>query len=197
SLLIEAQTLHERLTGGGNDESIGLVVRLALVCALRGDGEAALNHLALADALADSQSEADVQVHNRLATRALAHATAGQIALALAAAAAMQSPPAALSPQAGVRVLRSRAMALRKSGDVAAAEAVAAQALLVAAQSTCSALERGLAWVEAARCSAALGMPVQARQHFHAALAAWAAGQVDGPLMLRPVQLEIEALPKT
>lgn len=197
SLLIEAQTLHERLTGGGNDESIGLVVRLALVCALRGDGEAALNHLALADALADSQSEADVQVHNRLATRALAHATAGQIALALAAAAAMQSPPAALSPQAGVRVLRSRAMALRKSGDVAAAEAVAAQALLVAAQSTCSALERGLARVEAARCSAALGMPVQARQHFHAALAAWAAGQVDGPQMLRPVQLEIEALPKT
>jgi hypothetical protein len=41
SLIVEADALHQRLTGGVNDEGIGLAVRCSTICALR--------HLARAD----------------------------------------------------------------------------------------------------------------------------------------------------
>ena len=204
SLLIEAQALHQRLTAGENHESIGLAVRLSTVCALRGDGEAALLHIARADALAERFGEAEAHMRTRASARALAQATAGQSALVLAATAAAAAaaatpvlPPSALAQPslAEVRTLRARAMALRQSGLIEAAAAAAGQAVAVAARGASCGLESGLALAEAARCSAALGLPLQARQQFLAALAAWQAAQVDGPQVLRPVQLELAALP--
>ena len=42
SLVAQCEALHERLTGGVNDEGIALTSRHSLICALRGDGEGAL-----------------------------------------------------------------------------------------------------------------------------------------------------------
>ena len=198
SLLLEAQALHERLTAGHNNESIGLAVRLGLVCALRGDGDAAMQHMVLADALADRFGEAAVHARVRHSVRSLAQAAAGRSAAVLAATAeAAPVQPSSLLAQsslAEVRLLRARAMALRRSGLIEAAAIAAGQAIAAAAQGGSCGLESGLAGAEAARCSVALGRPQQARQQFLAALAAWDAGQVDGPQVLRPVQSELAAL---
>ena len=194
TLLAQADALHQRLTGGVNDEGISLAVRRGLVCALRGDGAGALRHVARADALAVGIAEAEVLTFNRAAVRALAQATAGQDALALAGTTQTPPPPVALVSQASVRMLRARAMALRHAGSVADASVAAEQGLAVAAQGGCSGLEHGLAWAEAARCSLASGQGVQAQQRFRAALAAWEAGQVDGPPLRVPVQAELAML---
>ena len=198
SLLLEAQALHERLTAGENHESVGLAVRLATVCALRGEGAAALRHIARADEWAERFGEAEVQGRARAALRELAQATADHrltVPADTLATSARSVSALGLASEGGVRTLRARAIALRSSGSIDAAATAADQAVAAAAQDVCSGLERGLAWAEAARCSAARGLPQQARQQFLAALAAWQAGQVDGPQVLRAVQLELAALP--
>ena len=194
ALLAQADALHERLTGGVNDEGISITVRRGLVCALRGDGAEALRHVARADAWAAGIAEAEVLTFNRAAVRALAQVAAGQDALVLASTTPTPRPPVASTSQASVRMLRSRAMALRHAGSVADASVAAEQGLAVAAQGGCSGLEHGLAWAEAARCSVASGQWVQAQQRFSAALAAWEAGQVDGPLLRGRVQAELALL---
>ena len=173
-------------------------MRLGLVCALRGDGDAAMQHMVFADALVDRFGEAAVHARVRHSVRSLAQAAAGRSAAVLAAtaAAAPVQPTSTLaqSSLAEVRLLRARAMALRRSGLIEAAAIAADQAIAAAAQGGSCGLESGLAGAEAARCSVALGRPQQARQQFLAALAAWDAGQVDGPQVLRPVQSELAAL---
>ena len=195
ALLVQAGSMHERLTGGVNEEGIGLFTRRSLICALLGDGTGALRHVARADEMADScGGEAEVLALDRASVRVLAQATAGQVTQALASADAIEEYRGRLSAQAGVRLLRARAMALRRAGSTASACATAEQALESVAASGCSGLEHGLALAEAARCNLAAGATARAEQQFRAALAAWEAGQVDGPALLEPVQVELAAL---
>ena len=193
ALLMDAQVMHERLTGGNNDEGASLCVRAAIVCALRGDGAQGLLHLSCADAWVQAGSEAQVLTFNREAARALAQVVAGHPALALATTQAM-SPPGAVASHAALRMLRVRAMALRQLGEIAQASAAAEQAIATAQNLHGAGLERGLAWAEAARCSLAAGLASKAQQQFRAGLAAWQQAQVDGAALVAPVQLELAAL---
>lgn len=195
-LLVEAQVMHERLTGGHNDEGISLCVRLAVVCALRGDGRQGLLHVGCADAMLQASTEAEVLTFNREAARALAQVVAGHPALALATTAAM-SPPGAVASHAAVRMLRVRAIALRQLGETSQASAAAEQVIATAQNLHGAGLERGLAWAEAVRCSLASGLASKAQQQFRAGLAAWQEAQVDGTAMVASVQFELAALDDT
>ncbi len=196
ALLEQAAAMHERLTGGINDESIGLFRRLSLICALRGDGAGALRQIARADAMAEScgGNEATVLALDRASVRTLAQATTAQVEQALAGADAIEAYREWLPAQARVRAQRARALALRCAGSTASACAAAEQALESVAAGGCPALEHGLALAEAARCNLTVGATAQAEQQFRAALAVWETGQVDGPAVLQPVQVELAAL---
>ena len=196
ALLIEALAMHERLTNGNNHEGDGLCVRLAIVCALQGDGAQGLLHLSYADVWVQASSEAQVLTFNREAARALAQVVAGHPALALATTEAML-PPGAMASHAAVRMLRVRAMALRQLGDTHHASVAAEQAIAAAQHLHGAGLERGLAWAEAARCSLAAGQVLKAQQQFRAGLAAWHEAQVDGAALVVSLQLELAALDDT
>jgi serine/threonine-protein kinase len=176
-----AATLHEQLTGGANDEGVGLLTWLGLVNALRGNAIDALAHLDRADALRGGRAEADVLTRARGAARALALAGAGRNAEALAATDALLDACAPRLGTIAVRLLRVRAMALRQSGSTTAACSAAAQAL-AAVDAACLALEHGLALDEAARCSLAADDPSAAQARWREALDVWERGQVDGPV---------------
>lgn len=195
ALLEQASALHERLTGGVNEEGIGLFTRRGLIRALRGDGADALQHVARADALAAGcRGEAEARTLERASVRMLAQATAGQTAQALATADAIEPSRERLPAQARVRVLRARALALRVAGSTAAARGAAEQALASIAAHGCPGIEHGLALAEAARCERAAGATARAEALFGAALATWASAQVDGAALLQPVQQELVAL---
>ena len=194
SLLARSETLHERLTGGVNDEGIGLANRHSLICALRGDGEGAMRHLERLDALAAASGEAATLAIERFPVRVLTLTTAGEYARALDHATAMQSHVAGLSDTALVRLQRARAFALRITASHAGACAAAEEAVAVAAHGSCAALEHGLALSEAAHCNLAAGEPGKAELQWRAALAAWDAGQVDGPAVLQPVHAALSQL---
>ena len=91
-------------------------------------------------------------------------------------------------------MLRVRAMALRRLGEIAQASIAAEQALAVAQDLHGGGLERGLAWAEAARCSLAAGHASKTQQQFRAGLLAWQEAQVDGAALVAPVRLELAAL---
>jgi len=198
TLFAEADALHQSLTGGVNHEGLTLLNWRGLICALRGDGAGALHHLERADEVAGRvASDDEVDMLDRESVRVLAQAIAGQTALALACADAIQLRLARLPGQAvvaQVRLLRARALALRQAGSAALACEAAEQAVAAAAQGGCFSLEHGLALVEAARCHQAAGAPAPAEQQWRAALAVWQAGQVDGPALLQPVHAELAAL---
>jgi len=198
TLFAEADALHQRLTGGVNDEGLTLLIWRSLACALRGDGETALRHVARADELAGRvASEAEVHSVDRESVRVLALATAGHTAGALTGADAIQLRLARLPGQAvvaRVRLLRARAMALRQAGSAALAREAAEQAVAAAEQGGCNSLEHGLALAEAARCHQASGTTAQAAPQLRAALAVWQAGQVDGRALLQAVHAELAAL---
>ncbi|MDQ2928430.1 MAG: serine/threonine protein kinase [Pseudomonadota bacterium] len=195
SLFEGATALHDKLTGGANDEGVTQRTWLALCCALRGDGEAALTHLERAAAVVGISDETGVQTRVRGSVRALALATAGHNEPALAAIAAMLG----LSPRPwrgtiAVRLLRTRAMALRQGGAIGEAS-VAASDALSAVDASCSALEHGLSLAEAARCDVAAGQTEEANRRRRETLSVWQAGQVDGPTLLQGIQTELGAPP--
>ncbi len=194
SLVAQSEALHERLTGGVNDEGIGLASRHSLVCALRGDGQGAVRHLARLDALAAARGEAEALAIDRFPLRVLVLATAGQSAQALAHADAMQPHLASLSATAQVRLQRARALALRLSGSTTGARRAAELALSIAAEGECVGLEHGLALAECAHCNLACGAGHKAALQWRAALDVWEAGQVDGPELLQPVRAELALL---
>jgi serine/threonine protein kinase len=194
SLVAQSEALHERLTGGVNDEGIAQASRHSLLCALRGDGEGALRQLARVDALAAASGEAEAPAIDRFPLRVLVLATAGQHAEALAHADAMQPQLASLPAISRVRLQRARALALRLAGSLQSARDAAEQAVASAAEGGCAGLEHGLALAEAACCQLAAGAPERAEQRWRAALSAWAEGQVDGPEVLQPVQAELARL---
>ncbi|MEO8344298.1 MAG: serine/threonine-protein kinase [Betaproteobacteria bacterium] len=200
ALVVQSEALHERLTGGVNDEGITQAMRHSLICALRGDGEGAVRHLERADALAAATGDAERLASDRLPLRVLALATAGRSAKAVEHADAMRLHVATLSDNALVRdtalvrLQRARAFALRTAGSPDDARAVAENAVAVAAQGGCTALEHGLALAEAAHCLAATGAHAQADLQWRAALSVWDAGQVDGPEVLQPVHAALALL---
>ena len=71
SLVTQSEALHERLTGGVNDEGIALASRHSLICALRGDGQGALRHLERVDTWAAAGGEAEAQAIDRFPVRVL------------------------------------------------------------------------------------------------------------------------------
>ena len=194
ALVAQSEALHERLTGGVNDEGIALTNRHSLICALRGDGQGALRHLARVDALAVASGEADALGRDRFPVRVLVLATAGQPAQALDHAAAMEPHLASLSDTARVRAYRARALALRLTGSPKSGRSAVEAALSIAAEGGCIGLEHGLALAEAARCSLATGDPSDAALQWRAALTTWEAGQVDGAEVLQPVHAELALL---
>ncbi|MEO6277235.1 serine/threonine-protein kinase [Roseateles sp.] len=194
ALLVQADALHERLTGGANSEAMGMLGWRGLVAALRGEGQGALQHIARADEMALQWGEAEVIALERASVRVLAQATAGASAQALAGADALDGALPRLPGTSKVRLLRARAMALRHAGSAANAVAAAEQALEAAAQGGCWALEHGLALAEAARCHLAAGATAEAERLLRAALSVWEAGQVDGIELLQPAQLELKSL---
>jgi eukaryotic-like serine/threonine-protein kinase len=193
-LLEQADVLHRRLTGGVNHEAVQLAAGRCRNATLRGDGDAALRHLAHAVTLAAELGGAAVYAVEHAAARVLAQAVSGQCESALAGADAMLLQPAALSATARAGLLRVRVIALRQLGSVALACEAAEQALAAAQAGEPSGLGHGLVCAEAARCSLAAGEPAKAIEQFRAALARWEAGQVDGPELIQPVQAELEAL---
>jgi len=194
ALLVQADALHERLTGGVNSEAMAIQGWRGLVAALRGDGQGALQHIARAQEMALHYGEAEVHTLDRASVRVLAQATAGASTAALAGAGAMDDALPRLPPTSRLRLMRARAMALRRAGSAANAIAAAEQALEAAAQDGCWALEHGLALAEAARCHLAAEAPAKAERLLCAALSVWEAGQIDGIELLQPVQFELEAL---
>ena len=194
SLVAQSEALHERLTGGVNDEGIWLANRHGLICALRGDGQGALRHLGRVNTLAAASGEAEALGRDRFPLRVLALATSGQSAEALAHADAMEPHLASLADTARVRTHRARSLAFRLAGSPENGRSAAEVALSIAAEGDCIGLEHGLALAEAARCSLALGSPAEAARQLHAALAVWEDGQVDGPELLRPVHAELALL---
>jgi eukaryotic-like serine/threonine-protein kinase len=193
-LLEQADVLHRRLTGGVNHEAVQLAGGRCRNATLRGDGDAALRHLAHAATLAAELGGSAAYAVEHAAARALAQAVSGQHASALAGADAMLLQPAALSATARAGLLRVRVMALRELGSVALACEAAEQALAAAQAGEPSGLGHGLVWAEAARCSLAAGEPAKAIEQFRSALARWDAGQVDGAELIQPVRAELEAL---
>jgi hypothetical protein len=157
SLVAQSEALHERLTGGVNDEGIALTSRHSLICALRGDGQGALRHLARVDALAAARGEANALGRDRFPVRVLVLATAGQPAQALDHADAMEPHLASLTDTARVRAYRARALALRLTGSPESGRSAVEAALSIAAEGGCIGLEHGLALAEAGRCSLAAG----------------------------------------
>ena len=155
SLVAQSEALHERLTGGVNDEGIAQASRHSLVCALRGDGQGALLHLARLDALAAASGEAESLAIDRFPLRVLTLATAGRPAEALEHADAMDPHFATLTDTARVRTHRARALALRLTGSPESGRDAVEAALSIAAEGGCIGLEHGLALAEAARCSQA------------------------------------------
>jgi hypothetical protein len=193
SLVAQSEALHERLTGGVNDEGIALTSRHSLICALRRRWPGALRHLGRVDALAAARGEADALGRDRFPVRVLVLATSGQRTGAgprrcdgAASRVADGHRPGAPAPRTSARAAAHR---LAGSGT-SAAEA----ALSIAAEGGCVELEHGLALAEAARCSLAAGDPADAALQLRAALTAWEAGQVDGPELLQPVHAEFAAL---
>jgi len=182
------------LTGGVNDEGIALTSRHSLICALSGDGQGALRHLARVDALAAARGEADALGRDRFPVRVLVLAAAGQPAQALDHADAMEPHLASLTDTGRVRAYRARALALRLTGSPESGRSAVEAALSIAAEGGCIGLEHGLALAEAARCSLATGDPADAALQFRAALAIWEAGQVDGPEVVQPVYAELALL---
>jgi hypothetical protein len=180
-LFAQAAALHEQLTGGINHEGAGAHTWLGRVCAMQGDGPAALAHLARADEIAATLGdEGEAQTRNRAALHALAQALAGRHAEVLAATEALLTEPMPHTGPNALRLLQGRAMALRQTGRAADAIEAAQLALAAAAGGDCPALEHGLALVEAARCHLAAGESVPAELRWREALAVWQAGQVDG-----------------
>ena len=216
-LLTEAEAMHARLTGGRNAEAVPTSNWLALARALQGDGDAALVHFAHAAALVADFGEAPAARLTRLSIGALARANAGATASATENAnpsansnpssstsdwhSATTASPELIAPGAppratvAVRTLRAQALALRRSGEFQAAHQAALAALQAAGGPLCLALEYGLARVEAAHCTLALGGgEAAARTHLTEALAVWGAGQVDGMEVLAPVRAALAAL---
>jgi hypothetical protein len=181
SLIEQSEALHERLTGGVNDEGIAQASRHSLVCALLGDGAGALHHLARVDALAVASGEAEAVAIERFPLRVLALATAGRHAEALTHAEAMQPHLESLTRTVRVRLQRARALALRGTGKPERGRDAADEALALAAAGACNGLEHGLTFAESARCHLALGAPALAARQWHAALRTWNAAQIDGP----------------
>ena len=179
SLVAQSEAMHERLTGGVNDEGIAQASRHTLICALRGDGEGALGQLARLDALAVASGEAEAPAIDRYPLRVLVLATAGQHAAALAHADAMRSHQASLPTIARVRLHRACALALRGGGWPAGACDAADQAVAIAAEGGCASLEHGLALAESACCQLAAGSAERAAHLWRAALSTWQTGQVD------------------
>ena len=194
TLVAQSEALHERLTGGVNDEGIWLANRHSLICALRGDGQGALRHLGRVNTLAAASGEAEALGRDRFPLRVLALATSGQSAEALAHADAMEPHLASLADTARVRTHRARSLAFRLAGSPESGRSAAEAALSIAAEGGCIELEHGLALAEAARCSLALGSTAEAARQLHAALAVWEGGQVDGPELLGPVHAELAPL---
>ena len=202
TLAAEAAAMHERLTGGANHEGLQLMGTRGLICALRGEADAALAHVAAATALAERIGDGAAQTAQRAVLRVLALATASRGQTAVEAAEALLPGNADLRPVVRVRLLRSRAMALRQAGALAAAQQAAAEAVAAAAETAagqvrvasgaalsngrCGGLEHGLALIEAARCSLAVGDMAQAAAHRQAALAVWAQTQVEARELLGP-----------
>ncbi len=194
SLVAQSEALHERLTGGANDEGIAQASRHTLVCALRGDGQGALLNLGRLDALAAASGEAESLAIDRFPLRVLTLATAGRPAEALEHADAMDPHFATLTDTARVRTHRARALALRRTGSPESARRAIEAALAIAAEGGCIGLEHGLALAEAARCGQALGDTAEAAVLLQSALATWEAGQVDGAEVLQPVHVELALL---
>ena len=194
----QAAALHERLTGGANHEGLIFATTRAHICLLQGDAEAALVLLDAAAALTAKIGDGEMRLAQRDGLRVLALATSGRSAAALQGAEALLLRRATLIPTTLVRLQRSRAWALRQTGDLAAAQHAAADAVAVATSPAsggrCTGLEHGLALAEAARCAQAAGDTAQAVLHFRAALDVWARTQVDGPGVVGPVQAELAAL---
>lgn len=176
----EADALHRRLCPGVNDEGISLAVSRARVSALAGHGPQALAHIAEADAASVGRSEAVLLTHARDSMRALAQATAGLDADALAGADLLLARGDDVGATVQARALCVRAAVLRRSGAFAAACEAAERGALVAEGAACADLESGLMFVEAARCHRAVGDDVLAGRWLERALRAWQAGQVDG-----------------
>jgi len=176
--------MHQRLTGGVNDEGIAQASRHTLVCALRGDGEEALRQLSRLDALAGASGEAEALAVDRYPLRVLVLATAGQHAAALAHAEAMQDHLVALPTTGRVRVQRACALALRSAGSLARACDVSDQAVASADDGACVSLEHGLALAESACCRLATGDSERAVNRWRTALATWQRGQVDSAEVL-------------
>jgi len=184
ALVMQSEAMHERLTGGVNDEGIAQASRHTLVCALRGDGEEALRQLARLDALAGASGEAEALAVDRYPLRVLVLATAGQHAAALAHAEAMQDHLVALPTTGRVRVQRACALALRSAGSLARACDVSDQAVASADDGACVSLEHGLALAESACCRLATGDSERAVNRWRTALATWQRGQVDSAEVL-------------
>jgi len=207
ALAAEAAALHRRLTGGANHEGLQLTAARATISLLQGNAEAALNYLDAAAALTAVLGDAEAPVAQRTSLRVLALATAGHSAGALQLAESLLHPPtpptptphpAAWRPATLVRLHRARAWALRQSGDLAAAQRAAAEAVFVANSPAtgkrCGGLEHGLALAESARCKLALGDTEHAVLDLREALAVWARTQVDGAEIVGSVQAELQAL---
>jgi serine/threonine protein kinase len=194
TLLAQAESLHERLTGAVNDEGVRLAGGRSFLAALRGDGAAALAHVTRAVERAAPGHDPALYAVEHSCLRVLAQATAGEFASALAAAEAMQERLPTFPIRDRVRLLRAHVMALRQAGRHARAGEAAERALLATGETGCSGLEQGLVRAEAARCSLALGDAAQAERRFREALAAWRAGQVDAPALQAALQREIAAL---
>lgn len=187
----EAAALHEKLSGGVNHEGAGAQTWRARAAAMRGDGHAALLHLARAHEIAATLGdEGEAQTRNRAALHALALALAGASGEALAATAACEAEPLLPPGPISLRLLHARSLALRQTGRLSDAVATAERALAAASAGDCPALEHGLALAEAARCHLAAGELPDAEQCRRDALAVWDAGQVDAAEVLRHVPFD-------
>ena len=195
TLLSQAESLHERLTGAVDDEGVRLAGGRSFLAALRGDGAAALVHIARAGERAAAGRDLALYAVEHACLRVLAQATAGQFALALVGVEAMADRLPAFPVRDRVRLLRAQLMALRMAGQHARAGEAADRALLATGEAGCSGLEQGLVRAEAARCSLAAGDAAQADRRFRDALTVWQAGQVDAPELQAALHREIAALP--
>ena len=182
ALLAQAEAIHRGLGHGITDEGISLATNRAFACALAGRGEAALAHVARADAEAAGRSEATVAAASRAGARLLAQVAAGRFEDALAEAQRLADGGPGLSATLRARAMRCRAAVLRATGDLPAAEEALALALCSAEDGQCAALERGLVHVEAANLGRARDDADTAERHAAAAADAFRVGQVDGPV---------------
>lgn len=178
----EADAMHRRLTGGRNDEGASLAAWRALVAVQRGDGEAALAHLQRCDALMAGRGEALSTRASRDATEALALATVGRSADALALLDAMAADGGRGVGAVAVRATRARAVVLRTTARLDEARRVAETCLAdVDTDPLAPALDLGFVALEARCACAALGDAASAESHAARAAAIWERGQVDAP----------------